>query len=81
MIKRIKKYFVFYKKDKRYKLWGQTRFEDNTSTVLWQWRQRACWYFLTSIEINMQAYGITVKAFTLKYLGYHIFLRERRYFF
>ena len=40
-----------------------------------------CWYFLTSIEVNPQAYGITVVAFAQKYSGYRIFHRERRYFF
>jgi hypothetical protein len=30
------------------------------------------WYFLTFTEINSQAYGITVVAFTQKYLGYRI---------
>ena len=40
-----------------------------------------CWYFLTSTEVNPQAYGITVVAFTWKYSGYRIFHREWRYFF
>ena len=53
------------------------RYEDELgskkiATVPWQWRQKACWYFLTSTEVNPQAYGITVVAFTWKYLGYHI---------
>ena len=40
-----------------------------------------CWYFLTSTEVNPQAYGITVVAFSFKYSGYRIFHREWRYFF
>jgi hypothetical protein len=32
----------------------------------------SCWYFLTSTEVNPQAYGITVVAFTRKYSGYRI---------
>jgi hypothetical protein len=42
-------YFVFFikRKDKRYKIWGRTRFEGNTATVPWQQHQKACWYFLT----------------------------------
>jgi hypothetical protein len=36
-----------------------------------QWRSQGggCWYFQTSTEVNPQAYGITIVAFTRKYLG------------
>jgi hypothetical protein len=36
-----------------------------------QWRSQGggCWYFQTSTEVNPQAYGIIVVAFTRKYLG------------
>ena len=30
------------------------------------------WYFLTSTEVNPQAYGITVVVFSQKYSGYRI---------
>ena len=71
-MKKIKiKLFCFYK-NKGY------RYEDELgskkiATVPWQRRQKACWYFLTSIEVNLQAYGITIVAFTQKYSEYHIF--------
>ena len=35
-------------------------------------RGDGCWYFLTSTEVNPQAYEITVVAFTQNYSGYHI---------
>ena len=35
-------------------------------------RGDGCWYFLTSTEVNPQAYAITIVTFTRKYSGYHI---------
>jgi hypothetical protein len=40
----------------------------------YQIHENKCWYFLTFTEMNPQAYGITVVAFTRWYLGYHILL-------
>ena len=45
------------------------RYEDELgskkiTTVPRQRRQKACWYFLMSTEVNPQSYGIIVVAFT-----------------
>jgi len=74
-----KKLFCFYK-NKGYKYKDELGLK-KIATIPQQQCQKACWYFLTFIEINLQAYGITVVAFIRNYSGYPIFPRDRRYFF
>jgi 6-phosphogluconate dehydrogenase len=67
-------------KNKRYKYkdeLGSKKIQQHSPTTALE----SLLVFLNVYRKNLQAYRITVVAFTRRYLGYHIFHREERYFF
>jgi hypothetical protein len=72
-------YFCFYK-NKGYRYKDELGSKKNSNSSLTA-ALESLLVFLNANKKILQACGITVVASTWKYLGYHIFHRERRYFF